>query len=128
MFVSALPEPSEQGVWDPWLGSWGGRPGPGSPGPCLFSWQGVCLPSLSPSGLSVGVSQLTPSLKVLVMTFLLLSLSITKQEGKEQIPCKRVSLEIVGTSLVAQWLRILLQMGTVGLIPGLGRCRMLQGM
>ena len=62
------------------------------------------------------------------MTFLLLSLSITKQEGKEQIPCKRVSLEIVGTSLVAQLLRILLQMGTVGLIPGLGRCRMLQGM
>ena len=40
VFVSALPEPSEQGVWDPWLGSWGGKHGPGSPGPCLFSWQG----------------------------------------------------------------------------------------
>ena len=56
------------------------------------------------------------------MTLMFLSLSTTKQEGKEQFLCKRVSLEIAGTSLVVQWLRILLQMGTVGLIPGLGRC------
>ena len=59
----------------------------------------VCLPGLSSSGCSVGVSQLTPSLEVLVMTFMFLSLSITKQEGKERFLCKRVSLEIAGTSL-----------------------------
>ena len=86
------------------------------------------MPCLSPSGLSFGVSQLTPSLEVLVMTLMFLRLSTTKQEGKEQFLCKSVSLEIAGTLLVVQWLRILLQMGTMGLIPGLGRCRMLQGM